>query len=186
MQYTDLGKYWVETKAGHIQHYNTDHPDREGMGIISTFYFPNASMTVSKDFFYIMRCVPVSPSQTHMEYEVYRHKDATDEAFDGINKIFKQVLKEDKDLCNAAQKNLNIGVYVHGKLHPQHEKGPLFFQRTVKGLVVAHHDVEEKEGKEIWPATPVLDMESQSSEEVDFCRKLDCQANAGGNSPLAW
>jgi len=143
-------------------------------------------MTVSKDFFYIMRCVPLSAAQTHMEYEVYRHKDATDEAFDGINKIFKQVLKEDKDLCNAAQENLNVGVYVHGNLHPQHEKGPLFFQKTVKDLVVGHHELEEKQGKEIWPATPVLNMESRLTEEVAVCRKLDYQASTGGNSPLAW
>lgn len=44
---TDLNKYWVETKGGHIQHYNTDKPDVTGLGIYSTFYYPNACMTVS-------------------------------------------------------------------------------------------------------------------------------------------
>ncbi|KAJ5531667.1 hypothetical protein N7527_005060 [Penicillium freii] len=166
-QYTDMGKYWVETKANHIQHFNTDRPDQEGMGIISTFYFPNASMTVSKDFFYIMRCVPISPSQTHMEYEVYRHKDATDEDFNKIDQIFKQVLKEDKDLCNAAQKNLNAG-------------------KTVKDLVMSHHESEEKQGREIWPATPVPVMTNELSEEMDFCRKIDCQAKNENNGLLSW
>lgn len=47
MNYSDLSKYWVETEGGHIQHFNTDRPDREGLGIYSTFYFPNASITVS-------------------------------------------------------------------------------------------------------------------------------------------
>ncbi|KAJ5966841.1 hypothetical protein N7501_003089 [Penicillium viridicatum] len=185
-QYTDMGKYWVETKASHIQHFNTDRPDQEGMGIISTFYFPNASMTVSKDFFYIMRCVPISPSQTHMEYEIYRHGDATDEDFNKIDQIFKQVLKEDKDLCNAAQKNLNAGVYVHGNLHPQHEKGPLFFQKTVKDLVMSHHESEEKQGREIWAATPVPVMTNELSEEMDFCRKIDCLAKNENNGLFSW
>ncbi|KAL5342060.1 ring hydroxylating alpha subunit-domain-containing protein [Aspergillus crustosus] len=186
VQYTDLSKYWVETNAGHIQHYSTDHADHDGMGIISTFYFPNASMTVSGDFFYLMRCVPLSASQTHMQYEVYRHNEASDEAFHKIDSIFKQVLKEDKDLCNSAQRNLNAGVYIHGNLHPQHEKGPLFFQQTVKDSVFAHHNVEEKEGREIWPATPDLKLTEDLSDEMEFCRRIDCKASNAADGPIAW
>lgn len=73
-------------------------------------------------FFYIMRCIPISASQTKMEYEVYRHNDASDEKFTYIDEMFKQVLKEDKDLCNAAQKNLNAGIFNNGELHPRVEK----------------------------------------------------------------
>ncbi|KAL3454089.1 Rieske [2Fe-2S] iron-sulfur domain-containing protein [Aspergillus insuetus] len=186
VQYTDLGKYWVETQAGHIQHYNTDHDDREGMGIVSTFYFPNTCMTVSSSFFYMMRCVPISASQTHMQYDVYRHKDASDEEFHKIDSIFKQVLKEDKELCNGAQRNLNSGVYVNGSLHPQLEKGPLFFQRSVKTLVMEHYRSEEKEGREIWPATPEPNNTGGLSEELEFCRKIDCQAKNSSSGPLAW
>lgn len=69
-----------------------------------------------------MRCIPVSASQTKMEYEFYRHNNATDEAFNEIVDIFKQVLKEDKELCNAAQQNLNSGVFMNGELHPRAEK----------------------------------------------------------------
>lgn len=69
-----------------------------------------------------MRCVPASVTTCSMEYEVYRHKNATDEEFHKIDSLFKQVLKEDKDLCNAVQKNLNAGVFVNGKLHPFNEK----------------------------------------------------------------
>lgn len=57
-----------------------------------------------------------------MEYEVYRHKDATDEEFTYISDMFKNILKEDKDLCNAAQKNLNGSVFINGELHPHAEK----------------------------------------------------------------
>jgi hypothetical protein len=156
------------------------------MGIVSTFYFPNACMTVSESFFYTMRCVPISASQTHMQYDVYRHKDASDEEFHKIDGIFKQVFKEDKDLCNGAQRNLNSGVYVNGSLHPQFEKGPLFFQRSVKTLVMEHYRSEEKEGREIWPATPEPDNTGGLSEELEFCRKIDCQAMNQSSGPLAW
>jgi hypothetical protein len=69
-----------------------------------------------------MRCIPISAGQTKMEYEVYRHKDASDLDFNDISDCFKQILKEDKDLCNAAQKNLNAGIFVNGELHPRVEK----------------------------------------------------------------
>lgn len=44
---TDLSKYWVETSGGHIQHFNVDREDCKGLGIYSTYYYPNASMTIS-------------------------------------------------------------------------------------------------------------------------------------------
>lgn len=73
-------------------------------------------------FFFIQRCVPVSATQTHMEYEVYRHNDATDEEFTEISDFFKNIMREDKDLCNGAQKNLNGGIFLNGELHPRVEK----------------------------------------------------------------
>lgn len=57
-----------------------------------------------------------------MEYDVYRHNSAGDEDFDRINQFYKQVLQEDKDLCNGAQKNLNNGIFINGQLHPEKEK----------------------------------------------------------------
>lgn len=69
-----------------------------------------------------MRCISLSSSQAEAEYQLYRHKDATNEESTYITKIFKQVLEKDKDLCNPAQKNLNSNVIVNGELHPRAEK----------------------------------------------------------------
>lgn len=44
---SDISKYWVETQANHIQHFNVDRTDREGLGFYSTFYYPNTSTTIS-------------------------------------------------------------------------------------------------------------------------------------------
>ena len=57
-----------------------------------------------------------------MEYEVYRNRNATDQAFHHTNNLFKVVMTEDKYLCNAAQRNLNTGVFMSGQLHPVAEK----------------------------------------------------------------
>ncbi|KAF9883294.1 hypothetical protein FE257_003785 [Aspergillus nanangensis] len=179
---SDLSKYYVETKDSHIQHFNADKEDTPGLGIYSTFYFPNASITISPSFFYIMRCIPVSAGQTQMEYEVYRHNTATDEEFTYIDEFFKQVLREDKDLCNAAQKNLEAGIFTNGQLHPQAEKGPLYFQQQVRKMVFDHRAEEEKAGREIWPATPAHVVTDKVEEELRFCKQLECSVD----KDLAW
>ncbi|KAH6696839.1 iron-sulfur cluster-binding protein [Plectosphaerella plurivora] len=183
---SDLSKYWVETDGNWIQHFNVDKENTDGMGIYSTFYYPNTSMTVSKDFMYIMRCNPVSATKTKMEYEVYRHKDATEEDFNGISEFFKQVLREDKDLCNGAQKNLNMGIFVNGELHPRVEKGPLFFQTVTRELVTSHKKTEEKLGSEIWPAAPKQKLTGGTQEDIMFCQGLDCNDGQGDQGVLAW
>ncbi|KAI8300286.1 Carnitine monooxygenase oxygenase subunit [Colletotrichum sp. SAR11_59] len=183
---TDLTKYWVETRGNWIQHWNVDKPDVQGLGIYSTFYYPNASMTVTPDFMYIMRCVPVSAAQTKMEYEVYRNKNSTEEEFTSISEFFKQVLREDKDLCNGAQRNLNAGIFVNGELHPRVEKGPLFFQQVTRDLVVSHRQKEVNEGGEIWPATPRHEVSKKTDEDVSFCKGLDCIASPERIEGLAW
>lgn len=66
--------------------------------------------------------IPVSATKTKIENEVYRHKNAKDEEFDAIIAFYKQVLDEDKMLCNGAQENLNTGVFVNGELHPDKER----------------------------------------------------------------
>ena len=57
-----------------------------------------------------------------MEYEVYRHNDATDEEFTQLSDFFKTVMQEDKFLCNGVQKNLESGIFLSGELHPRVEK----------------------------------------------------------------
>ncbi|KAL1865000.1 hypothetical protein Daus18300_007347 [Diaporthe australafricana] len=74
----------------------------------------------------------LADNYNEMEYEVYRHKDATDEEFTYITETFKTILKEDKDLCNAAQKNLNGNVFINGELHPMAEKSRAIMTKKKK------------------------------------------------------
>ena len=116
-----------------------------------------------------------------MEYEVYRHNNASDEDFVKIDAMFKRILGEDKYLCNNAQKNLNTGVFVNGELHPRMEKGPLFFQATVRRLLQDHRKREEDLKQEIWPARQTVSLNAEFSEEdMAFCAGLEC------NKEPAW
>ena len=141
----------------------------------SFYYLPLADNdSLRPHFFYMMRCVPTSPTTTSMEYEVYRHVDATDEEFEYIDSFFKRVLTEDKDLCTAAQKNLNAGVFVNGQLHPDLESAPIFFQSVVKKLLMDHREEENAKGHDIWPARRHIPS-SATEEEDAFCAGLACQ-----------
>ena len=75
----------------------------------------------SDNFFYIQRMFPITATTSKIEYEVFRHNNAGDEEFEAINAFYRQVLDEDKDLCEAAQENLNAGIYTNGELHPDKE-----------------------------------------------------------------
>ncbi|KAK7223097.1 hypothetical protein V2G26_011100 [Clonostachys chloroleuca] len=174
---TDLKTYHVETVGGQVRHFAKDKPGMDsGLEVAPTFMFPNASITMTTKYFYLMRVVPVSPNETLMQYEVWRHKDATDEEFEEVDKFFKQVESEDKALCNAAQKNLNSGTYITGDLHSFNEKGVLHFQQHLKKLLVAHHEKEEREGGEIWPARQRV-IRNGLDEEIKFCEGLACGAD---------
>lgn len=70
--------------------------------------------------------IPVSATKSKIENEVYRHKDSTDKEFDDINAFYRQVLDEDKELCEGAQRNLGAGVFVNGELHPNKENARIF------------------------------------------------------------
>jgi len=133
-----------------------------------------------------MRCVPVSATQTAMEYDVFRHVDATDADFEKIDSMFKRVLGEDKWLCNNAQKNLEAGVFVNGQMHPRMEKGPLFFQETVRSLLYEHRKQEAKAGKQIWPARQRLGGggDAETEAEIEFCSGL---SSCSGSKPeMEW
>ncbi|POR38310.1 Choline monooxygenase, chloroplastic [Tolypocladium paradoxum] len=173
----DLSSYSVETKDGHIQHFGNPTPEQiaRGFRVASTYYFPNASLNVSPHFFFIQRFVPSGPTKSTMRYEVYRNKNSSDEDFETISSMYKRIMSEDKYLCANAQKNLSAGVFVNGEMHPRMEKGPLFFQKTVRNLVQAHHQREVEADCEIWPARQSLPKTATTSEnDLNFCSAVDC------------
>ena len=172
----DLHSYWVETKKGAIEHYGAQRPDQiaKGFRIATNYYWPNASCNVSPNFFFMQRFTPVSPTKSVMRYEVYRHKDATDEAFKLISDMYKRIMSEDKYLCIHTQKNLNTGVFVNGLLHPEMEKGPLHFQHTVREVVTEHRKKEIAAGHDISPPAhaPV------TTEDISFRTGVDTTTDA--------
>jgi len=121
-----------------------------------------------------------------MSYEVYRNKNSSEEDFQLVNQMYKRIMSEDKVLCEAAQRNINAGVFVNGEMHPRMEKGPLFFQKMCRDTVVDHFNREQAAKHEIWPARQRLPENANSmvsQKDIDFCSGLPCQTNQEG---LVW
>ncbi|TDZ40794.1 Carnitine monooxygenase oxygenase subunit [Colletotrichum trifolii] len=176
----DLNSYWVHTKGAYIQHFGQPTPEQiaKGFRVAATYFWPNASMNVSPHFFFIQRFVPSGPTKSVMRYEVYRNKKSSDEDFAVISDMYKRIMSEDKYLCDNAQKNLNAGVFVNGELHPEMEKGPLFFQKKVREVVTEHFRKEQEAGAEIWPAQQQVPKTAAASRsDASFCSAVDCCRN---------
>lgn len=132
----------------------------------------------------IQKFIPIGPSRTTISYEVYRNKSSTDEQFRAIADTYRRVMGEDKVLCEGVQKNLNAGVFANGELHPHWEKGPLFFQQTVREVISEHFQREKAEKREIWPARQKLAEGATMSEgDMEICEGLGCGKT---KEVLAW
>lgn len=126
----------------------------------------------------MQRFTPVGPGKSVMRYEVYRHKDATDEDFNLISDMYKRIMSEDKYLCTHTQTNLNAGVFINGLLHPDLEMGPLHFQSTVREVVTEHFNKELAAGHEIWPAQKeVVDVNAAAIGESDVAFRTGLAAD---------
>ncbi|OAG39316.1 hypothetical protein AYO21_06520 [Fonsecaea monophora] len=167
---TKLDTYDVKGIKGWIEHYSEPLDSVEHKyGVQPTYFFPNAAILISDGITYLTRFAPKSATSLKLEYEVYRHKDCSDQDFDTMNPFFKQVEQEDLDLCNAVQRNLNMDTYVKGPLHPHNEKGVIYFKNLVRDVLYKHVNEEEQAGRKICPARRDDDNEEIAAEEA-FCR----------------
>jgi len=182
----NLEAYDVHCDADHIQHDPQTPEDRKALGqeICSTYCFPNASFTITQHFLFMQKFMPKSPTESVMYYEVWRNKHSPDADFRLINDTYKRVMSEDKVLCERAQKNIETGVFINGELHPRMEKGPLFFQKRCREVVLEHGAREKHEGRKIWPAKP--QSRDVGTDQLEaFCEGLAC-GHDNVKSELAW
>ncbi|UQC87907.1 uncharacterized protein CLUP02_13428 [Colletotrichum lupini] len=178
-----LNKYWVEHLGA--------KGEQRASSVSPTYMFPNASVTLTPVFFYMMSIVPTSATTSLMRYEVYRSKTATPEELKEKLDFFSQVESEDKWLANGSQSNLNSDTYTTGPFHPDVEEAVVYVIGKVKGLLHDHVAEERKRGSEWWPARrgPVQATKSSAEEDEAFCRGVCSSSNMNDKAVpegLAW
>ncbi len=88
-------------------------------------------MNVYADGILMERMWPEAVDRTRLDY-LFLFAEETDEA--GIERQIAASLvttKEDIDICEAVQRNLDAGIYQMGRLSPKHELGVAWFQKQV-------------------------------------------------------
>jgi hypothetical protein len=134
----------------------------------------------------VQKFLPSSPTECVMSYEIFRNKASSDEDFRRIADIYERVMREDKALCDGAQKNLDRGVFVNGQMHPKFEKAALFLQNHVRQVITEHYEKEKIEGKEIWPTKQTMKENAKTSnQDEEICKGIEC-ASGGQKEVLAW
>ena len=132
----------------------------------------------------IQKFLPSGPGKSTMHYEVYRNTKSSEEDFKTIADMYARVMSEDKVLCERAQQNLNAGVFINGAMHPRWERGPLFFQNTVREVITEHYKREKAAGEEIWAARQKLPNDAfVSQSDIDICNDIVCGM---GKKGLEW
>lgn len=126
------------------------------------FCFPNAIFTISPKFIAIQKILPQAPNKTTKHYELYRHKDCSDEDWKMISDAYSGAVRADKAF----------------------EAPPFFFQTAVRDAVTEHYKQEKAAGKEIWPSRPATVGDSdQADEDEEICAELTCGTQ---KEVLAW
>lgn len=149
------------------------------------YLFPTNGINCYSPAWYSIRVVPITSTRTILMYDIYKKKGISKEEIDDFVEFLQQVEIEDFDLCEATQKNLNSGVYSTGFLHPEKERGVLYYQNMVRDLLVEHVEKEKALGKPINPAT--IGSASAEGQKLDqMCQSLQCTSEAAGSTGLAW
>ncbi|CRG86472.1 hypothetical protein PISL3812_03478 [Talaromyces islandicus] len=189
-EFLNLDSFDSDLKDGHIQHHCISTPEQiaKGLYTASTYYFPVSAMVVSPHFIMIQKFHPTSANNSKMAYEIYRNRNSSDQDFKLISEMYERVMREDKVLCNNAQKNLDRNVFINGQLHPKYEKAPLFFQSAVRDAITRHFELEKSEKREIWPAKRSSSDERSSNLSAtgqSHPRRLDHQVLVNPAQPTA-
>ncbi|KZO92660.1 ISP domain-containing protein [Calocera viscosa TUFC12733] len=189
----DLSTYAVETKTRYALHITTLKPGTEqaqstSVGSAETegapsfaYVFPSNAVTVTNVLWYMMRVVPISATQTRMEYDVFKRKSISLERLRAYMQFYEKVEDEDFHLVTATQKSLNTGIYRRGSLHPTKENGVIYYQGLVRTAVEDHLAEEQRLGHEWNPAQPLSQGGGRGDTrypETDAVCRVSCLSGA--------
>jgi choline monooxygenase len=93
--------------------------------------WPNLAINVFRYGLMVEHMQPLGPDRTRLDY-LYFHEAGDDMA--AILEASDQLTGQDRDICEAVQRNLNAGVYQTGVLSPRHEGAVGWFQNRIAEL----------------------------------------------------
>lgn len=151
--------YNVDTHANWYRHFS--NPNRPDDGLF-LYFFPSCTLNVYGGGMSMFRICPTrNPSISRMEFDYYHIEYG--HGFEQYYDFVRQVAKEDLELCERTQANLEKGIYLEGWLNPFKESGVVRkfllcpccrqtidpapdYQQHVLNMVLEQHERENSPG----------------------------------------
>ncbi|CAI5759648.1 unnamed protein product [Candida verbasci] len=139
------------------------------------YLYPNNGVNCYSPAWYSIRVLPISAKKTVLQYDIYTKKGIDESTKKEFVDFLQSVEIEDFNLCKLTQKNLKEGIYSSGYLHPQKERGVLYYQGLVKDMVKEHFDKEQAKGEKIDPASIGSNPKDKAIDELEYiCKAIEC------------
>jgi len=124
-----VADYRVEIEGQVIFH---SAPPRDASVYAGTWawIWPNLAINTYRHGYMIERMTPVGPEETRLDYLYFFDPERTEDLAEMLA-VSDRVTAQDKDVCEAVQRNLRTGVYRGGVLSPKHEQGVAWFQARI-------------------------------------------------------
>ena len=124
-----VADYRVEIEEQVIFH---SAPPRDASVYAGTWawIWPNLAINTYRHGYMIERMTPVGPEETRLDYLYFFDPERTEDLAEMLA-VSDRVTAQDKDVCEAVQRNLRTGVYQGGVLSPRHEQGVAWFQARI-------------------------------------------------------
>jgi choline monooxygenase len=134
----DAKQYQVILKDRHAVH---QAPQRQGANYsgLWVWRFPNLALNIYGTGMNIERMVPMGPNRTKLIYNFFFQdvSAAAEPSIQAAIAVSTEVTREDVQICEAVQRNLDSGLYETGRLSPRHENGVWYFQNLVREALAA-------------------------------------------------
>jgi choline monooxygenase len=116
----------------------TEHrvPTRSGAPTVGRWFarFPNLALNLYPTGMNLERWIPRGPGATDVVFENFFAPGHEAEAAAALASS-ASIMDEDREICEAVQRNLEAGVYEVGLLSPRHEGGLAAFHRLVRAAL---------------------------------------------------
>ena len=127
---TDVGAYEVELIPPAIFHHAPTKGDAAVAGIWA-WLWPNLGINVYADGVLMERMTPIAHDSMQIDYLFVAPKHTTRQDLQTSIAASIATTREDIEIVEAVQKNLDAGIYRAGRLSPKHEQAVAWFQSEV-------------------------------------------------------
>ena len=126
----DARQYNVDVRDGYCVH---TAPTRDGSVTSGAWLwkFPGLALNLYPNGMCVETYTPTGPASTRVDYAFFFDEHTPADEVQASITSSDAILEEDRQICEAVQRNYNSGLYLGGFLSPRHEQGVLDVQQQV-------------------------------------------------------